>query len=343
MTSDLATFVRGLPKAELHLHLEGTLEPRMMFEMAERNRVSLPFRSPGEVEAAYEFANLQEFLDLYYLGCRVLVEPQDFYDLAYAYFARCRDENILHAEVFFDPQGHTARGVPIRHVFDGFFAAAREAELQFGLSVGFIMCFLRHLDAREGFELLRDAAPYLGRLTAVGLDSSERDHPPKKYASVFDQARRLGLPTVAHAGEEGPPQYVWDSLRLLGASRIDHGVRAIEDPALLAHLVAHQVPLTVCPLSNIKLRVFPSMAAHSIAALYRAGVKVTINSDDPAYFGGYLSDNYLAVAETFDLGREDLYRIARNSFEASFLPAARKQLLLGQLDQLWRSGAVTSP
>jgi adenosine deaminase len=329
---DLASFVRGLPKAELHLHLEGTLEPAMLFALAKRNRIPLAARSPEELAAAYGFADLQAFLDLYYLGCRVLVEPQDFHDLAAAYFARCRSENILHTEVFFDPQTHTARGIPIQHVFEGFFAAAQEAERAFGLSVGFIMCFLRHLDAAEGFKLLDEAAPYFDKLVAVGLDSSERDHPPAKYAGVFAEARRRGLRTVAHAGEEGPASYIWDALRFLDVARIDHGVRAIEDPELLDHLAREQVPLTVCPLSNIKLRVFSSMADHSFGALYRRGLHVTINSDDPAYFGGYLSDNYLACAEAFALDPDDLRRIARNSFEASFLSAEEKRRLIERVD-----------
>jgi adenosine deaminase len=329
---DIASFIRQLPKAELHLHLEGTLEPEMMFALAKRNHVPLDFRTPAEVAAAYDFANLQEFLDLYYRGCRGLLEPRDFHDLAFAYFRRCHEETILHTEVFFDPQSHTSRGVPIAHVFDGFFAAAVEAEEEFGLSVGFIMCFLRHLDADEGFALLDAAAPYLDRLAGVGLDSSEHGHPPRKYAAVFDRARRLGLRTVAHAGEEGPPQNVWDALDLLGVSRIDHGVRAIEDPKLVAHLAERQIALTVCPLSNIKLRVFPSMAEHSLAKLLRAGVKVTINSDDPAYFGGYLDENYAACATGLGLTPHELAQIARNSFEASFLAAERKSALLGKLD-----------
>jgi len=329
---DLASFVLALPKAELHLHLEGTLEPAMLFALAERNRIPLAAGSPEELAAAYDFADLQAFLDLYYLGCRVLIEPQDFYDLAAAYFARCRAENILHAEVFFDPQTHTARDVPIQHVFDGFLGAAQDAERQFGLSIGFIMCFLRHLDAAEGFRLLDEAAPYLDRLIAVGLDSSERDHPPAKYAGVFAEARRRGLRAVAHAGEEGPAAYIWDALRHLGVARIDHGVRAIEDPSLLDHLARERVPLTVCPLSNVKLRVFSTMAEHSFGALYRRGLHVTINSDDPAYFGGYLSDNYLACAEAFALGAEDLRRIARNSFEASFLDVNDKRKLIERVD-----------
>jgi adenine deaminase len=342
---DIEAFVRSLPKAELHLHLEGTLDPPLMLALAERNHVPLPFRSAEAAEAAYDFADLQAFLDLYYQGCRVLVEPQDFYDLALAYFERCRSEAILHVEVFFDPQSHTARGVPLAHVFDGFFGAAAEAERRFGLSVGFIMCFLRHLEARDGFALLDEAKPYLERLVGVGLDSSERGHPPAKYAEVFTAARRLGLRAVAHAGEEGPAANVWDSLRLLGVGRIDHGVRAVEDPDLVAYLIEHQVPLTVCPLSNIKLRVFPSLAEHSFAALYRAGVKVTINSDDPAYFGGYLSDNYIACARAFDLTEEDLFRIARNSFDASFLPPERKAALIARLDQFRYdiASAATAP
>ena len=336
---NLDAFLRRLPKAELHLHLEGTLEPELMFALAERNRVKLDYGSPADLAAAYDFADLQAFLDLYYQGCRVLVEPQDFFDLASAYFARCRQENILHAEVFFDPQSHTARGVTLAHVFDGFFAAAAAAEREFGLSVGFIMCFLRHLEASEGMELLRQARPYLDRLAGVGLDSSERGHPPAKYAAVFDEARRLGLHRCAHAGEEGPPANIWDSLRLLGVERIDHGVRAVEDPALIAHLVERQVPLTICPLSNIRLRVFPSMAEHSFGALYRAGVKVTINSDDPAYFGGYLTDNYRACADAFGLGEADLLRIARNGFEASFLPPERQAALIARLDRFARDAA----
>jgi adenosine deaminase len=332
----LDDFVRGLPKAELHLHLEGTLEPRMMFELAERNRVPLAFASPEAVAAAYDFGNLQEFLDLYYQGCRVLVRPQDFYDLAFAYFERCRDETILRTEVFFDPQSHTARGVPIAHVFDGFFAAAAEAERQFGLSIGFIMCFLRHLDAAEGMALLEEAAPYLERLAGVGLDSSERGHPPAKYRAVFDRARALGLRTVAHAGEEGPPQNIRDALDLLGVSRIDHGVRAIEDPALVAELARRGIALTVCPLSNVKLRVFPRMEDHSIAKLLRAGVKVTINSDDPAYFGGYLDENYLACARALQLAPKDLLQIARNGFEASFLPQEQQAAMIARLEQYGR-------
>jgi adenosine deaminase len=333
---DRDAFIEGLPKAELHLHLEGTLEPRMMFELAERNRMKLAFASPEALAAAYDFADLQAFLDLYYRGCQVLLEPQDFRDLAAAYFARCRQENILHAEVFFDPQTHTARGVPLAHVFEGFFAAAREAERDGGLTVGFIMCFLRHLDASEGMALLREARPWLDRLAGVGLDSSERGHPPAKYAEVFAEAHRLGLRACAHAGEEGPAANIWESLRLLHVARIDHGVRAVEDPALVAHLAATGVPLTVCPLSNIRLRVFASMAEHSFARLYRAGVKVTINSDDPAYFGGYLCANYRACAEAFDLGAADLLRIAANGFEASFAAPERKAALLARLERYGR-------
>ena len=338
---DRDAFLRAMPKAELHLHLEGTLEPAMMFALAERNRVALAFRSPEDLAAAYDFADLQAFLDLYYQGCRVLVEPQDFFDLASAYFARCRTENILHAEVFFDPQSHTARGVPLAHVFEGFFAAAQQAERESGPSVGFIMCFLRHLDASEGMALLREARPWLDRLAGVGLDSSERGHPPAKYAEVFAEARRLGLHACAHAGEEGPAANIWDSLTLLRVERIDHGVRAVEDPALLVHLAATQMPLTICPLSNIRLRVFPSMAEHSFGKLYRAGVKVTINSDDPAYFGGYLCDNYRACADAFDLREADLLRLAANGFEASFAAPERKAALLARLDRFGRDAAAS--
>jgi adenosine deaminase len=331
---DLASFVLGLPKAELHLHLEGTLEPAMLFALAERNRIPLAAGSPEELAAAYDFADLQAFLDLYYLGCRVLIEPQDFYDLAAAYFARCRAENILHAEVFFDPQTHTARDVPIQHVFDGFLGAAQDAERQFGLSIGFIMCFLRHLDAAEGFKLLDEAAPYLDRLIAVGLDSSERDHPPAKYAGVFAEARRRGLRAVAHAGEEGPAAYIWDALRYLGVARIDHGVRAMEDQALVGRLVREQVPLTVCPLSNVRLRVVEDLAHHPLRRMLDKGLMVTVNSDDPAYFGGYVNENYRASAQALGLGRDEIAALVRNGIKASLMTTAEKDKALADVDRV---------
>jgi adenine deaminase len=339
-TMDIEERIRRMPKAELHLHLEGTLEPELMFALGQRNGVSLPYASPDEARAAYDFGNLQAFLDLYYTGCGVLLTEQDFYDLAMAYVERAAAENIRHAEVFFDPQAHTTRGVAIEAVFEGFLAAAREAEARWGLSVGLIMCFLRHLDASEGMTLLRQAEPYLDRLVAVGLDSSERGNPPAKYQEVFAAARARGLRTVAHAGEEGPPDYVWSALRDLEVSRIDHGVRSIEDAALVTYLAERAIPLTVCPLSNVKLKVFERIEDHSLAKLLRGGVKVTINSDDPSYFGGYLTDNLLASWRGLSLTEDEVRTIGRNAFEASFAPADRKAALLGEFDAFWSGSAA---
>jgi adenosine deaminase len=334
--------IRRMPKAELHLHLEGTLEPELAFDLAARNGVRLPYASPEALRAAYDFGDLQEFLDLYYTGCGVLLTERDFFDLAMAYFTRAAAENVRHAEVFFDPQAHGARGVPLAAVFEGFLAAAREAEARLGLSVVLIMCFLRHLDAAEGMTLLKQAEPWLDRLAGVGLDSSERDHPPAKYKDVFAAARARGLRAVAHAGEEGPPAYVWSALDELGVERIDHGVRAIEDARLVAHLAARGLPLTVCPLSNVKLKVFERLEAHSLAELLRAGVKVTINSDDPSYFGGYITDNFLASQRALNLTAEEVRTIGRNAFEASFLPAERKAALLAEYDAFWRAPLPTT-
>jgi adenosine deaminase len=332
---DLDDRIRLMPKAELHLHLEGTLEPDLVFALAARNGVRLPYASPEALRAAYDFANLQEFLDLYYIGCGVLRTERDFFDLAMAYVERAARENVRHAEVFFDPQAHTARDIPIAAVFEGFLAAAREAETRHGLTVGLIMCFLRHLDAAEGMTLLEEAEPWLDKLIGVGLDSSERGHPPLKYKAVFDAARTRGLRAVAHAGEEGPPDYVWSALRDLAVERIDHGVRAIEDMSLVAHLAERGVPLTVCPLSNVKLKVFKRLEDHSLAKLLRAGVKVTLNSDDPSYFGGYITDNILASRRALALGDDEVRVLGRNAFEASFLPPARKAALLRDYDDFW--------
>jgi adenosine deaminase len=336
---DIEDRIRRMPKAELHLHLEGTLEPELTFALAARNGVRLAYASPDALRAAYDFGDLQEFLDLYYTGCSVLLGEQDFHDLAMAYFERAAAENIRHAEVFFDPQAHTARGVPIEAVFDGFLAAAQEAERRFGLSVGLIMCFLRHLDASEGMALLKQAERWLDRLVAVGLDSSELGHPPLKYKTVFDAARARGLLTVAHAGEEGPPDYVWSALRDLEVSRIDHGVRSIEDAALVAYLAERAMPLTVCPLSNVKLKVFEQLEDHSLAKLLRQGVKVTINSDDPSYFGGYLTENILATRRALSLTDEEVRTLGRNAFEASFLSRERKAALLREYDDFWSAPA----
>lgn len=329
---ELDAFIRGIPKAELHLHLEGTLEPEQMFALAERNRIPLPYAGPAALRAAYDFRNLQEFLDLYYLGTRTLITAEDFHDLAIAYFRLCHAQNVRHIEPFFDPQAHTERGVPIAAVFDGFLAAAQEAERDFGLTVRLIMCCLRHLGPDAAQRLLHEAAPYLDRIIGIGLDSTELGHPPRDYVDVYAAARRRGLHAVAHAGEEGPPALIWEALDLLQVERVDHGVRAIEDPALIARLARQRVPLTICPLSNLKLRVFDRIEAHSIAALDRAGVMVTINSDDPAYFGGSLVDNYRACASAFAFTAEDIRRIAANGFRASFLPESEKTRLLALVE-----------
>ena len=327
-------FIARLPKAELHLHIEGTLEPELMFEMASRNRVHLPYQSPEQVRKAYEFSDLQSFLDIYYQGTRVLLHDRDFYDLAWAYLKKAHEQNVRHAEVFFDPQAHTERGIPIRAIIDGLDQAFQDGKRQFGISSKLILSFLRHLSGDHAMKTFEDALPFRDRFAGVGLDSSERDHPPEKFTSVFARAREEGLFVVAHAGEEGPPDYVWQALDALRASRIDHGVRCIEDPALVDRLRAERVPLTVCPLSNVKLRVFDAIENHNLRQLLSAGLCVTINSDDPAYFGGYINENFLAVHEAFDLTKDELCTLARNSFEAAFLPDSEKTRIFDELDEL---------
>jgi len=327
-------FIACLPKAELHLHIEGTLEPELMFEIASRNRVHLPYQSPEQVRKAYEFSDLQSFLDIYYQGTRVLLHDRDFYDLAWAYLKKAHEQNVRHAEVFFDPQAHTERGIPIRAIIDGLDQAFQDGERQFGISSKLILSFLRHLSGDHAMKTFQDALPFRDRFAGVGLDSSERDHPPEKFTSVFARAREEGLFVVAHAGEEGPPDYVWQALDALRASRIDHGVRCIEDPALVDRLRAERVPLTVCPLSNVKLRVFDAIENHNLRQLLSAGLCVTINSDDPAYFGGYINENFLAVHEAFDLTKDELCTLARNSFEAAFLPDSEKTRIFDELDEL---------
>ena len=325
------TFIRNLPKAELHIHIEGSLEPELMFELAERNGLALRFESVEQVRKAYQFADLQSFLDIYYEGAGVLLKEQDFYDMTWAYLARAHAQNVRHAEIFFDPQTHTERGVAFTVVIDGIHQALVDAEREFGLSSRLIMCFLRHLSAEAAMQTLDRALPFRDRIIAVGLDSSEVGHPPEKFAAVFDKARAAGFLTVAHAGEEGPPEYVWQALNLLKVSRIDHGVRCVEDPKLVQRLVSEQVPLTVCPLSNVKLCVFDSMEQHNLKQLLDLGLCATVNSDDPAYFGGYISENFLAVHRALDLQRDDLYQLAKNSFLASFLDEPQKRVLLDEL------------
>jgi adenosine deaminase len=343
MMPSMRGFVRGLPKAELHLHLEGTLEPELLFLLARRNGVSLRFRSVEDLRQAYRFTGLQSFLDLYYEGASVLVTQQDFHDLTRAYLRRAQRDRVRHAELFFDPQTHTDRGVPFAAVVTGIHTALDAGRREHGISSGLIMCFLRHLSAERAMETLEQALPFKEWLVGVGLDSSEAGHPPAKFARVFARARREGFRVVAHAGEEGPPEYVWQALDLLGAERIDHGVRSIEDPALVERLARQQIPLTVCPLSNVKLRLFPSMEEHSLKRLLDAGLKVTVNSDDPAYFGGYLTANYVAVQRALGLSRADLHRLAANAFEASFLPAEEKRALLGELRAYVAGRAAAGP
>lgn len=331
---DLDHFVRSLPKAELHLHIEGTLEPEMMFELARRNGVALPWDSVAATRAAYAFSDLQSFLDLYYAGAAVLIDEQDFFELALAYFERAHADGVVHAELFFDPQTHTARGVAFETVLDGLERACGEAQARWGISSRLILCFLRHLSEDEGFATLAQALPHLARIHGVGLDSSEKGHPPSKFARLFARCRELGLHVVAHAGEEGPPAYIVEALDILGAERIDHGVRAAEDPALLERLARDQVALTVCPLSNVKLCVFGQLAEHNLGRLLDAGLKVTINSDDPAYFGGYIAQNYVDTAQALGLTRGQLKRIARNSLEASFVPEGLRAPWLERLDAM---------
>jgi adenine deaminase len=317
---DLDTFIAGLPKAELHMHVEGSLEPELMFALAARNKVEIPFRSVEEVRAAYSFSSLQDFLDIYYQGANVLRTEEDFRDLAAAYFDRAAADHVIHAEIFFDPQTHIARGIPFGTVMAGLTAGMDEARTRHALTSKLILCFLRHLDEEQAFATLAEAEPWLDRIDAVGLDSSELGHPPEKFARVFAAAGDLGLKRVAHAGEEGPPDYVWQALDLLAIDRLDHGNRALEDAALTARLAREAMTLTVCPLSNLKLCVVPDMAAHPIDHMLRAGLRATINSDDPAYFGGYVNDNYRAVAKARGLTRDELATLARNSFLGSFLP-----------------------
>lgn len=327
----LDTWLRRLPKAELHLHIEGTLEPEMMFALARRNGVAVPYASVDAVRQAYVFSDLQSFLDIYYAGCAVLIEEQDFYELAWAYLQRAAAQGVRHAEIFFDPQTHTSRGIPMAVVINGLHRALLECPT-LGMSASLILCFLRHLSAEAAMETLTQALPFRDRIVAVGLDSSEVGHPPAEFQAVFGRARVEGLLTVAHAGEEGPPSYIWEALDLLDASRIDHGVRCLEDDRLVEWLVADQIPLTVCPLSNVKLRVFPSLRQHSLRTMLERGLLVTVNSDDPAYFGGYIEENFQQATEALGLTREQVLTLARNSFRASFLPESDKQRYLAEID-----------
>jgi adenosine deaminase len=329
---DLDPFLKGLPKAELHLHIEGSLEPELMFALAQRNGLKLPYGSVEEIRAAYSFARLQDFLDIYYAGASVLLTEQDFKDLAVAYFERLAADGGKHAEIFFDPQTHTDRGVPFSTVADGLLAGMAEAEERWGITSKLILCFLRHLDEDAAFETLRAAEPYLDRIAGVGLDSSEVGHPPSKFARVFAAARAKGLKLVAHAGEEGPPEYVKEALDVLHVDRIDHGNRSLEDEALVRRLADEEMTLTVCPLSNLKLCVVPDMRQHPLRKMLSLGLHATVNSDDPAYFGGYLNDNFLAAATALELTKEELVTLAKNSFEGSFLGDADKAKRIAEIE-----------
>lgn len=331
----IKNFISGLPKAELHLHIEGTFEPELMFEIASRNQMKLKYGSVAELKSAYNFNNLQEFLDIYYSGANVLLQEQDFYDLTWAYLRKIHAQNVLHTEVFFDPQTHTSRGVPFGKVISGIHRALEDGREKLGISYRLIMSFLRHLSEEDAFHTLAEAIPYKSWITSVGLDSSEKGHPPNKFERVFAKARAEGFLAVAHAGEEGPAEYVWEALNLLHVSRIDHGNRSLEDPKLVDELVKRKMPLTVCPLSNLKLKVVKDMTLHPLAQMLEMGLTATVNSDDPAYFGGYMNENYCAVAEALSLSPEQILRLAKNSFEASFLNEPDKNLLTGKVERYY--------
>ena len=328
----LPDLLRAMPKAELHIHIEGSLEPELIFALARRNQVVIPYASVEELREAYAFTNLQSFLDIYYAGASVLLVEQDFHDMAMAYFERAAADNVVHAELFFDPQTHTARGVDIGVVIQGLHRACQDARARWGIDASLILCFLRHLSEADALATLEQALPYRDLLIGVGLDSSELGHPPEKFAQVFARSRALGLHVVAHAGEEGPPAYIWSALDVLQAERIDHGVQAVHDSALLQRLARERVPLTVCPLSNLKLCVFPDLAQHNLPQLLEAGLVATINSDDPAYFGGYMNENFLQTFAATGMGAEQAYTLARNSFEASFTTPELRQAWVEQLD-----------
>ena len=339
MSDSVNDFIAGLPKAELHLHIEGSLEPEMMFALAARNGIRLPYADVEALRAAYRFAKLQDFLDLYYQGMSVLQTEEDFYDLTLAYLRRVARDTVRHTEIFFDPQGHTDRGIAFETVLTGIERALKDGERALGITSRIILCFLRHLSAKDAMRTLDQALPYRDRIVGVGLDSSEKGHPPAKFKAVFDRARAQGFRAVAHAGEEGPPDYIWSAMDDLKVERIDHGVRALEDPDLMADLARRKMPLTVCPLSNIRLCVYDDMTAHPLKMMLDRGLVVTVNSDDPAYFGGYVNDNYTAVRQALALSDEELAMIARNSFGAAFLDEATKAKYIAEVDA-YAAGAL---
>ena len=326
-------WLNGLPKIELHLHIEGTLEPELLFKLAKRNSIQLPFNSIDEVKKAYQFSNLQDFLDIYYQGAEVLLLKQDFYDLTWAYLLMCKQQNVIHVEPFFDPQTHTARGVPFETVVNGISEALADAKEKLGITSRLIMCFLRHLSEESAIETLKSSEQFTGVIYGVGLDSSEMGNPPEKFINVFSKANGMGYKLVAHAGEEGPASYIWNSLDVLNVQRIDHGIRAIDDPDLMLRLIESQMPLTICPLSNVKLRVFDTMESHTILDMLDLGVCVTVNSDDPSYFGGYMTENFLALYDSLELSRDQAIRLINNSIDASFAEGSRKKELSNLLQR----------
>ncbi|MFN0305375.1 MAG: adenosine deaminase [Burkholderiales bacterium] len=333
----LGDLLRAMPKAELHIHIEGSLEPELIFGLAERNGIALPYPTVEALRAAYAFTDLQSFLDIYYAGAGVLLREEDFYDMAWAYLERAAADNVLRAEIFFDPQSHTSRGVGFDVVIGGLHRAIVDAHARLGISADLILCFLRHLSEEDAFATLEEALPYRDRFIGLGLDSGERGNPPEKFGRVFARGRELGFHVVAHAGEEGPPAYIRSALDVLKVERIDHGVRCLEDPALVERLVRERIPLTVCPLSNEKLRVVPRLSDHNLGGLLAQGLVATINSDDPAYFGGYINQNFIATFEALRLNADAAYRLARNSFEASFAPPEAKRGWIDKLDACFDS------
>lgn len=333
----LPELLRRMPKAELHMHIEGSLEPELMFALAKRNGMQLAYPDVQSLRAAYVFDNLQDFLDIYHTGTLVLKTEQDFYDMACAYLARAQADNVVHAELFFDTQTHTGHGLSAEVVINGLHRACADAPKKFGMTASLILCFLRHLSEEEAFECLEQALPLRDKLVGVGLASSEKGHPPEKFAKVFARARELGLRLVAHAGEEGPPAYIWSALDVLKVERIDHGVQAINDAALMQRLAQDRIPLTVCPLSNLKLRVFPTLAQHNLQRMLDAGIVATVNSDDPAYFGGYINENFTQTFAALGMTSQHAYQLAHNSFEASFVEPSVRRTLVDQLDAVFDS------
>ena len=327
----LLEFIKKSPKAELHLHIEGTLEPEQMFALAKRNNIHIPFKNINEAKKAYNFSNLESFLKIYYEGAKVLIKEQDFFDLTWAYALKCKEDNIVHTEIFFDPQTHTDRGISFDVVINGIYKALQKAQKEFGLSFKIIMCFLRHLDEKEGFKVLDEALAHKDKIYGVGLDSSETDNPPNKYEKLFKKAIKYGFITVAHAGEEGPPEYIWEALNLLNVKRIDHGVQCLKDEKLVEKLSENQIPLTVCPLSNIKLRVFNKLEDHSLKKMLDKKLMVMVNSDDPAYFGGYLNQNLIETQAALNLSKNEVKTLLINSFKSSFLSEEKKKEWINQI------------